>query len=326
MKKLRQEFADTMVEVGQRDPRLVVMVGDISHGILVPFSEACPGRYYNIGICEPTIVNMAAGIYKSGLTPVVHTIAPFITERSYEQIKLDFGYQRLGINLITVGGAFDYSQLGCSHHCYTDLSIMSHLKRANIVFAASPIEFNVLFKKLYSNGEINYFRLADNPHDINFTESDIKFGKGIKVRDGKDATLVAIGTQLKSALGAARLLADRHIETEVLYYHTIKPFDFELLRTSAFKTKHVLTIEEASAHDGIFNLALRATIGLDGVRFAQMAIDDFVHGYGSYEDLCRRHGFYPEGIIGKMETAFSGLFSRRAIRGTSESLGKQAVQ
>ena len=100
MKKLRLEFADTMLEIGLNDPRLVVMVGDISHGILQPYAKACPGRYYNIGICEPTIVNMAAGLNKTGLIPVVHTIAPFITERSYEQIKLDFGYQNLSGNIV----------------------------------------------------------------------------------------------------------------------------------------------------------------------------------------------------------------------------------
>tara|TARA_A100001015_G_scaffold241380_1_gene275479 strand:+ start:344 stop:613 length:270 start_codon:yes stop_codon:yes gene_type:complete len=84
MKKLRQEFADTMLEIGEKDENLVVMVGDISHGILKPFAEKYPNRYYNIGICEAAMVNLAAGLSKVGLTPVVHTIAPFIIERAYE--------------------------------------------------------------------------------------------------------------------------------------------------------------------------------------------------------------------------------------------------
>lgn len=310
MKKLRQEFADTMLEIGSTDDRLVVMVGDISHGILQPYAKACPGRYYNVGICEPTIVNMAAGIFKSGLIPVVHTIAPFIIERAYEQIKLDFGYQQLGINLISVGGAFDYSQLGCSHHCYADLSLMSHFKRANVVFPASPKEFNVLFKKIYQNGGINYFRLPEVPHGIEFDEKEIQFGRAIKVREGKDVTVVVIGTQLKAALGAAKILEDRGIGADILYYHTIKPFDREALRYSASKTKRVITIEEASAHDGIFNQALRATLGIYGVQFVQMAIDDFIHGYGSYDELCRRQGFYPEGIVESIQKNFPDLFAR----------------
>ena len=91
MKKLRQVFADTMHELGSIDKNLVVMVGDISHGILQPFAKENPDRYFNIGICEPAMVNLASGFSKVGLNPVVHTIAPFLTERSYEQIKLDFG-------------------------------------------------------------------------------------------------------------------------------------------------------------------------------------------------------------------------------------------
>ena len=161
MKKLREVFASTMLEIGLIDESLVVMVGDISHGILQPFAKACPDRYFNIGICEPSIVNLASGLSKVGLNPVVHTIAPFITERSYEQIKLDFGYQNLSMNLISVGGSFDYAQLGCSHHCYTDVSLLAHLKRSVIVLPASPIEFNKLFKDLYKQNTINYFRLTE---------------------------------------------------------------------------------------------------------------------------------------------------------------------
>ena len=81
-KKIRQQFADTMFEIGKKDSKLVVLLGDISHFIMKPFAKACPGRFYNVGICEPTIVSMAAGLSKVGLIPVVHTIAPFILERS----------------------------------------------------------------------------------------------------------------------------------------------------------------------------------------------------------------------------------------------------
>ena len=225
MKKLREEFADTMLEIGSQDPSLVVMVGDISHGILQPYAQACPGRYYNIGICEPTMVNMAAGLNKVGLTPVVHTIAPFITERAYEQIKLDFGYQQLSLTLISVGGSFDYSQLGCSHHCYTDVSLLSHFKRSVVVLPGSPLEFNVLFKEIYKNGLINYFRLPEVPHGVEFVRDDIQFGKGICVREGSDITFAVIGTQLRNALEAAESLSGQGISAEVLYFHTIKPFD-----------------------------------------------------------------------------------------------------
>lgn len=297
MKKLRQEFADTMLEVGLQDPKLVVMVGDISHGILQPFAKACPGRYFNVGICEPTIVNMAAGIAKTGLIPVVHTIAPFIIERAYEQIKLDFGYQQLGINLISVGSAFDYSQLGCSHHCYTDISLIGHFKKASIFFPGSPIEFNALFKASYRNGGINYFRLPEKPHDVVFSQEQIRLGKAIQVREGKDLTVIVIGPQLKTVLEAVPILIQSGIHPEILYYPTIKPFDQEIAIKSLSKTKKVLVVEECSSHDGLFNYVLKATRNIKDVEYAQIAIEDFVHEYGSYEDLCENLGFSTIGIL-----------------------------
>lgn len=307
MKKLRQEFADTMLEVGQRDERLVVMVGDISHGILQTFAQACPGRYYNIGICEPTIVNMAAGLAKVGLIPVVHTIAPFIIERAYEQIKLDFGYQHLPLNLISVGGAFDYSQLGCSHHCYTDVSLISHFKRGVVMLPGSPIELRQLFTYCYAQDNINYWKLPEVPHGIEFAAQDIRFGKGIKMTDGRDVTIVCIGTQLKSAMAAVELFKNDGLSAEVLYFHTLKPFDSELTRASVQKTKRVLVVEELSAHDGVFNQVLRACLGLDGVEYGQIAIHDFVHGYGSYDDLTARLGFSPQGIVAAVRQQFPQL-------------------
>jgi transketolase len=290
MKKLRQEFADTMLEVGPNDKDLVVMVGDISHGILQPFAKACPGRYFNIGICEPAMVNIASGMSKVGLNPVVHTIAPFITERSYEQIKLDFGYQKQNLNLVSVGGSFDYSKLGCSHHCYTDVSLISHLKRAKIVIPGSPIEFNKIFKEIYQSDSINYFRLPEVPHGYDFKDADIKFGKAIRVKEGKDITIAVTGTQLRNALSSYEKLMKSGVSVEIIYFHTLKPFDSKTLVESIKKTRKLVSLEELSAHDGLFNLCLKACIEIEGVKFKQMAVEDFIHGYGTYDELCTRAG------------------------------------
>ena len=154
---MRQQFADTMLEVGQADPKLSVLIGDISHFILQPFAKACPGRFYNVGICEPTIISMAAGLSKTGLHPVVHTIAPFIIERSFEQIKLDFCYQGLSGNIVTVGSAFDYANLGCTHHCYDDFALIKSLPRTQIIYPASCAEFDLLFRQTYRNDHLTYF-------------------------------------------------------------------------------------------------------------------------------------------------------------------------
>jgi len=139
-KSMRKEFSDTLYELAKKDKNIVVIVADISHGLFEKFRKKFPKRYFNIGICEPSIVNLAAGLNKVGLIPFVHTIAPFLIQRSYEQIKLDFGYQKLNINLVSVGSSFDYSKLGCSHHCYEDVANLKHFKRSKIFIQGNSVD------------------------------------------------------------------------------------------------------------------------------------------------------------------------------------------
>ena len=105
------------------------------------------------------MISFAAGIAKSGLLPVAHTIAPFIIDRSFEQIKLDFCYHKLPGNIVSVGGTFDYSALGCTHHTYSDIAVLKTLQNIEIFYPTSPIEFDVLFKKNFANKKLSYFRI-----------------------------------------------------------------------------------------------------------------------------------------------------------------------
>lgn len=311
-KEIRQQFADTMLEVGQSDPNLVVLVGDISHFILQPFANACPGRYYNIGICEPATVSIAAGLAKVGFYPVFHTIAPFIIERSFEQIKLDFCYQQLGGNLVTVGSVFDYSNLGCTHHCYGDFALLKTLPGVQITYPASPIEFDTLFKQTYRNGMLTVFRIAKHQHDQDFSVSDIQFGKGIKVTDGSNLTIIATGPQLRNALAAKDALDDMGWDAEILYIHTIRPLDIDLIRASVDKTRHVLVIEEHMQSGGLGDDVLRATRDISNVQYSFLSIPDtFVTEYGSYEDHCERLGLTRDGILNRVKVDFGTPYSER---------------
>jgi len=294
---LRKIFAKTVTATAQKDPRLVVIVGDISHGIFRDMRELHPERYFNIGISEPAMVNVAAGLTAEGLIPVVHTIAPFLIERSYEQIKLDFAYQELGVNLISVGSAFDYAKLGCSHHCYSDYSLMAKFEKANILFPGSDIEFQVLFESIYDNGEINYFRLTEFPHQTQFEESQIEFGKGITVAEGTDLTIATTGASLQIVETAAAALRESGVSVEVLYFHTLKPFDYHLLKESVRKSRKLISVEEIDQQDGLYNLALRAIAGDFKFESKQLAIKDFIRIYGTYKELSEEAGLTPNAII-----------------------------
>jgi len=129
---MRKAFAESVIKLAERDDKTVVLIGDISHYLLKEYEERFPERFYNVGICEQTIMSLAAGMAMDGMRPIVHTIAPFCVERAYEQIKVDLCYQNLDVTIVSVGGSFDYSHLGCTHHCYEDVSILRPLPNMEI--------------------------------------------------------------------------------------------------------------------------------------------------------------------------------------------------
>ena len=295
-----------MLAVGQEDENLVVMVGDISHGILQPFAKACPGRYYNVGICESATISMTAGLSRLGFHPVYHTIAPFIIERGFEQIKLDFAYHMLGGNLVTVGSAFDYATLGATHHCYGDFALMKTLQNTEIVYPGTCEEFDALFRQAYSNDRLTMYRVPGVQHSVVIGRSEIELGKAIRTREGSNLTVVATGPQLDSAMGAVdRLIADGW-DPEILYVHTIRPLDVDAIRTSVVKTGRFVTIEEHSQNGGLGDDVLRATRDMVGVTSAGIAIpDQFVMSYGTYADHCTTLGLTSDGVISTVRDAFN---------------------
>lgn len=301
----RLQFAQTMLEVGQQDERLVVMVGDISHGILRPYAAACPRRYFNIGILEPTMMSMGAGLARVGLIPVLHTIAPFLIERSFEQLKLDFCYHKLAGNIITVGGTFDYANLGISHHCYGDVALLKTLPNVQITVPSTPVELDALFKQSYTSSAVTYFRVTGNEHPLEFAPQDIVFGQGIRLSEGQDLTLVAVGPQLRTALGARNLLEGRGISVELLYLHTVVPLDEALILASAQKTRRVLVVEEHMRRGGIGDDVLRLLRRNTSVQVASAAVPDrFVTSYGTYEEHLQSIGLTPAGLVALCQDEF----------------------
>ncbi len=294
---LRKIFAEVVTNQAKVDSRVVTIVGDISHGIFSEMRKSSPDRYFNIGICEPGMVSIAAGLASQGLIPVVHTIAPFLIERSYEQIKLDFSYQKLGGNFISVGGAFEYSKLGCTHHCYTDYSLISKFPNSQVFFPGSEEEFKTLFLDNYDNGLLNYFRLTEFPHDIEMS-SKILSGKAQKIRTGKKITIaVCGGAVLSRASEASDKLNANGIDLDLLYFHTLKPLDVSTVIESVRQTRKLLVVEENYETDGLFTAITSAIRGEFTYHARTLAISDFIRDYGSYEYLVERAGLSVHDIV-----------------------------
>ena len=301
MKSLRETFAEAITEIGLEDKSLIVLVSDISHFRFEPFFDKRPTQYYNIGICENTVLSMASGFAALGFHPVVHTFSSFLLERSFEQIKLGFGYQKLGCNIIAIGSGVDYPCHGATHHCYGDFALMKTIDGSEVVFPVTQIEFRELFKQTYNNGRLTVFRIPQYSHGIVFNSDDIKFGKGILFKEGKDVTIVVIGQPLKTVINSIEEFEKMGISPEIIYIHTIKPFDCEIVNTSLKKTKKCLVIEEHGMYGSMFDDVLRFSKDLHGIKYSSINFGDkFIHEYGTYEQHQKRLGFSVEGIVKKV--------------------------
>jgi transketolase len=278
---MRRQFKDTVTDLAARDERLVVILGDISHYLFSAFQEKYPSRFYNMGICENALISVAAGLSAQGFHPFVHTIAPFITERSLEQIKLDMCYNAFGGNILSCGASFDYAWDGATHHCYTDLEILRLLPGMEVIQPGSRKELDTLLRSQYNNGRPTYFKLSDNPHSIDL---DVRFGKGIVMKDaGADVTVVTAGPLLANVLEACR-----DLPVNLLYFHTIKPIDTEII--ARFRKTRFLVV-----HDGF---GLREAINeVPGLHTAYHGLpDQFCVWYGTVHDIRKQIALDPAGI------------------------------
>ncbi|MCR4338813.1 MAG: hypothetical protein NUW01_02885, partial [Gemmatimonadaceae bacterium] len=225
---MRKQFIKTMEDVGIADDNFAVVLGDISVFGLRKFQERHPHRFFNIGICEQAMISFSAGLAERGWIPIVHTIAPFLVERAYEQIKTDLCYQKYGVNLVSCGSAFDYTPDGPTHHCWADCGLLRILPGMQVSTPGSPLEFDMLFKEVYNNGRPKYFRISTASHGVEIAPDRIRFGKAIRMKEGRALTLIALGPRLGDAMAAAA-----NEDVEVIYVHTMQPLDVELIRESA---------------------------------------------------------------------------------------------
>ena len=305
MSSLRPQFAETISRIGNVDPDLFVIVGDISHGLLTEFRSKFPERYRNIGICEPAMISLAAGLNVAGFNPVIHTIAPFLIERSFEQIKLDFGYQMLDCNLVSVGSSFDYAKLGCSHHSYIDVALVASVEGSRVFLPGSKVEFDILFNAYYKEPGIKYFRLTENGHGLEHLTSYMSPGESVITSAGDDLTIVALGPSLKTAHEVTENMKAKGITCEVVYVNSIKPFDSKLVIKSVKKTKRLVTISELSPVGGLKSACDADLAGKTLYESIDFSVNEFIRGYGDFEELRERAGIGSNQIQKGIEGTFN---------------------
>jgi transketolase len=294
---MRKQFVKTLEQLLNRDESLVLLLGDIGVFGFKNAFERFSDRVYNIGILEPATVSLASGLAKTGLIPVLHTIAPFLVERAFEQIKVDFGYQEMGGNFVSVGASYDYASLGCTHHCPGDVGALQNIPGMEIVVPGTSAEFDALFQEAYANGRPTYYRLSERE---NQHSQEVSFGKANLLKKGTLATVVAVGPVLPHVLPAVE-----DLDVTLLYYSTVAPFDHRTLHDNLAASGKVLLVEpfySGTLSHQVLQAARSKPVTVDFVGVP----NQFLTSYGRAEEHDDYIGLSADNIRTRLEALVNG--------------------
>jgi len=276
---MRKQFSKSVLDIGNIDDKCCVLIGDISHYLLKDFESSFQDRFYNLGICEQSLIGLASGMALNGMKPIIHTIAPFCVERAFEQIKIDLCYQKTDVTIVSVGSSFDYAHLGCTHHCYEDVSILRTLPNMQIFVPGNSKEFDFLLKQTWGNGFPKYFKLSNKEHKYDL---DIKPFEHKIVQEGIGNTVIFVNGHLLD-----EVMESVSNEHTVIYMPCLSFITDESEQeiSNMIKDKKIYIIEENSIIGGlgdlIFNISCKYNIPIDAKKIA--IPNEFLTKYGKAE-------------------------------------------
>ena len=290
---MRDAFFRALADLGAADERVWALTGDLGVGLFEPFDAAAPGRYLNVGIAEQTLVGVAAGLAYAGKMPFAYSIAPFVTSRAHDQVRVDVACAGANVKLVGVGSGVSYGTLGPTHHAIDDIALTRVLPGMTVLAPGDPAEAERAARAAYAHDGPVYLRLGKNGEPALLPETaGFRIGRAAQLRNGGDVTIACTGTALREASAAVDLLAGEGIDATLLHFGTVKPFDADALIAAAARTGAVVTVEEHSVVGG-FGSAAAEVLAESGVGALLRRIglpDTFAHAVGSRDHLVDRYG------------------------------------
>jgi transketolase len=259
---MRSQLARTATDLVERDPNVAVVLAEISVDRFERAIAMAPNRVINIGIMEQTLVGVAAGFAMEGFHTIAHTMAPFLVERPFEQVKVDFGYQGLAGTLASVGAPYDYGTEGGTHHSPGDVGVVLTVPNTDVLVPGCATELDRLLRQTYADGRLTYLRASVAQNDVAF---EVARGRLEVVRQGSRATVVVVGPLLTRTLAACEGL-----DVSVLYTASVAPFDAPGLAAAAGPDPLVIAVEPF--YEGTLLPALADALRHVPSRFASVGV------------------------------------------------------
>lgn len=250
----RGAFGVAMLELGKDFERVVALTSDLCNTSgLDRFSAAYPERFFNIGIAEQNMTGIAAGISSKNFIVFTTTFSNFSALRSCEQIRHFLGYMKSNVKIVGLAAGFAMGMFGNTHYGVEDIAVMRSIPNITVL---SPADSTEVIKTVMAAAQIDgpvYIRLTGTMNNPIVYSDNYQFevGKAIKLKEGKDVTIIATGTMVYQSLEAASLLEENGVSTCVIDMHTIKPLDTLAIDQACDQSRLVITVEEHSVIGGL---------------------------------------------------------------------------
>ena len=290
-KATRAAYGEALAELGKVNDKVVVLDADLSKSTMTAtFQKAFPDRFFNIGIAEANMVDMAAGMSTMGLIPFGSTVAMFGAGRVYEQIRNSIAYPRLNVKLCMSHAGVSVGEDGASHQCLEDLALMRVIPGMTVICPADASETRkAVFAAAEMEGPV-YIRLARLATPVFEEDYPFEIGKANVLREGADVAVFATGLMVSEALKAADLLAAQGVSAAVINVHTVKPIDSECVTEWARKCGRVVTVEEHSVIGGLGDAVAGVLMGKVDCAFRKIGVQDQFGQSGKAWEVLAEYG------------------------------------
>ena len=301
----RETYGKTLVELGRQNTDIVVLDGDLSPSTMaIFFAREFPDRFFNCGLEEQNMVSIAAGLAASGKIVFVSSFAIFASCRCFDQLRLCLSQPELNVKIVATHGGITVGEDGTSHHAIEDLALYCALPGFTVVVPADAIEAAEAIRVAANEHGPFYIRLSRPKTPIVYPEGyHFTLGKAVTMRQGKDATVIAVGIMVAKALEAADILARHGIDCQVINMHTLKPLDEAAVVKAASETGAIVVAEEHLAQGGLGSRVAQVVAREKPVPMEFVNLGDRYALSGKAEELLQRYGLTARDIEESVKSA-----------------------
>jgi len=310
---MRKAYGDALVELGRANRDVVALTADVCNSdFSYMFEKEFPERFFNVGIAEQCLVDVAVGLAYCGRIPFANTFAFLFATRALEMVRTHLCYGKANVKLMAAYSGLSDSFDGPTHQTVNDLAIMRSLPNMTVVVPSDTVAVGKLLPQVAEWSGPVYFRLNRNEvpvlHDANYAP---QIGKAVALRRGADVTLIGTGLMVGRCLEAATRLEGSGIKAAVLEVHTLKPLDQEAIVQSARDTGALVTAEEHSVVGGLGGAVAEVVGTLCPVPVHRVGVLDKFAESGPYDELLDRYGLSVDDIINAAQGAVRAARNQR---------------